>query len=168
MAKSKIISTVTETVTEKSTGEIIQNREVLTRRLPKEENFVKLYLNHITSLIGLPPSSAGVLLYIVREMPYTNEFVINPGIRKRIAIEVGIKSRTVSSVITSLVKKTLLVRVKDEQGIFMVNPMIFAKGNWSQIQEIQTTYTYRKNEMEISTKFKKKDEFQSSETNTNS
>lgn len=126
-------------------GEVVQTeREV---QVPKEPDFVKLYLNDIVLLKEIPQWVSGVLYSLLKHMNYQNEIVLNSSIKKRIAADIGIVPKTIDNALVTFVKKGILTR--QETGVYKANPYLFGKGDWNNIRKIRLQVEYGKNTKNI-------------------
>ena len=71
-------------------------------------------------------------------MSYNSDIVINAGLKRIIAKEIGIKEQSISNAITGFIKKDIMTRV--ETGIYMLNPELFAKGSWTDVRKLRNKY----------------------------
>jgi hypothetical protein len=75
-------------------------------------------------------------------MNYQGEIVINAAIKRDIARTLGVggskPEQVVSNSMTRLVKNDILFR--KDTGVYIANPHLFAKGEWSEIQELRDSY----------------------------
>jgi|SaaInlStandDraft_4_1057021.scaffolds.fasta_scaffold20456_1 hypothetical protein len=124
--------------TNHETGEIQSSESCTTIQIPQEPPFVKLYLDDIVRLNDLPKSSSKVLRGMIKYMSYNSDIVINAGLKRIIAKEIGIKEQSISNAITGFIKKDIMTRV--ETGIYMLNPELFAKGSWTDVRKLRNKY----------------------------
>lgn len=123
-----------------STGEInsIERRSVF--QIDKEPDYVKLYLKDIIRLKGLPPSTTMVLNALLQSMGYNNIIPAYSPIKKLICKDLNISVDTLNKAIDNLYKKGILIRL--DRGIYMADPELFGRGNWSEIKDIRMMITY--------------------------
>ncbi|RYE23022.1 MAG: hypothetical protein EOP45_07395, partial [Sphingobacteriaceae bacterium] len=120
------------------TGEVVQiEREI---QIPKEPDFVKLYLNDLVLLKEVPQWVSGILYSLLKHMNYQNEIVLNSSIKKRIAADLGIIPKTIDNALVTFVKKSILMR--QELGVYKANPYLFGKGDWNNIRKIRLQVEY--------------------------
>lgn len=159
--KQVIKQVVTETVDHNS-GEVYQKTTENISYLPTEPPFVKVYLDDIAKLYGLPKAGSNLLHCLLRKMDYDGIITLVAASKKRIADELSIKPQTVANNIQALIKADILKR--SGRGEFMFNPMLFAKGEWKNIYKqrnkyVELTLTYDINgERTISGKVKNQQE----------
>jgi hypothetical protein len=134
-------------------GEIIQTeREV---QIPKEPDFVKLYLNDLVLLKEIPQWVSGVLYALLQHMNYQNEIILNSSVKKRIAADLGIVPKTIDNALVTFVKKNILMR--QDIGVYKANPYLFGKGDWNNIRKIRLQVEYGKGVREIQSEITKGD-----------
>lgn len=120
------------------TGQVVQtDREI---RIPKEPDFIKLYLDDLVMLKDIPQWVSGILYALLKRMSYQNEIVLNATIKKRIATDIGITTRTIDNALVTFVKKNVLFRVGI--GVYQANPYLFGKGEWTNIRKIRLQVEY--------------------------
>jgi len=135
------------------TGEIIETERTI--KYPTEENYIKLYLDHLALLNNF--QSTDVIFSLLKYMNYKNEIVINSSIKRQIAEETGKKFQTINQLMTKLVQQEILLR--KDIGIYLFNPYIFGKGDWKDIynlrQSVELKITFSPDEISYKTKIKK-------------
>lgn len=136
MLRGKIIKE--NTTIDVSTGEIIkQSTESI---VPKEPNFIKLYLEDLVMLKDVPKWVSGILYELLKRMNYQNEIVLNSEIKRRIAGELEIVPKTIDNALVTFVKKKILIRTG--KGIYIANPYLFGKGDWNNVRGIRLSVSY--------------------------
>ena len=129
------------------TGEIqVTHRDSI---LPKEPDYVKLYLSDIQMLNNLPKWTDRILHELLRMMNYRNQIVLNSSIKKEIAAEFKIHIKTIDNALVMLVKQNILIR--KDKGLYLGNPLLFGKGEWKDIRELRLTIHYTKEGRTMST-----------------
>lgn len=126
-------------------GEIVQTEREI--QVPKEPDFIKLYINDLVLLKDIPQWVSGILYSLLKHMNYQNEIVLNSTIKKRIASESGIVPKTIDNALVTFVKKGILKR--QDTGVYQANPYLFGKGEWNNIRKIRLQIGYEKNIREI-------------------
>jgi hypothetical protein len=128
-------------ITDPKTGEVISEEVTAIRsHVPKEPNFIKLYLKDMCKLNDIPKTTNNVLNALLELCNYDNEIVLNSHIKKKIANNLDIKLQSLDNAITKLNKAEFLDRIG--RGTYMLNPNIFGKGKWSDVKELQITWDY--------------------------
>jgi hypothetical protein len=136
-----------------------QTREtVIVRKVEPEKDFVKLYLEDIARLKKLTLKEREVLDQILCRMDYENKVALATGTRIEICQAVGIfrtetekdtaqapEPREVSlnsfGVILNRLTKSEVIYRKGK-GVYLVNPYLFGKGRWTDIEKIRLTISY--------------------------
>ena len=136
--KSVTYRQITESV---DTNGVVNNTEVITKlKVQKAPEYVKLYLKDIVHLKDTPSGLNGVLYEIVSRLDYEGMVVINKSIKKIIAERVGRSLATVEKGIMEFSKKQVLIR--KDKGLYLINPYLFAKGDWTNIEKIRATISW--------------------------
>lgn len=124
-----------------------------------EPPYIKLYVDDIIKLYGLPKGDSNTLFELIKRMNYQGEIVINATVKRDIARILGVGGNKPEQVISNsmgkLVKSDILFR--KGTGVYITNPHIFAKGDWTEIQALRNAYIemkikYSSAGREISTK----------------
>ena len=120
------------------TGELVTtHRDAI---LPSEPDYVKLYLADIGILTGLPGAASSILHELLKLMDYKNRIVLNASVKREIAKELNISTKTIDNALGSLLKQNVLIR--KDIGLFLGNPQLFGKGEWKNIRELRLTVQY--------------------------
>lgn len=143
---------VTEQV-DKETGEVTNIKKRASFQVPREPDYVKLYVRDLIRLKDLPPSSGKVLMALLRSMGYNNIIPVYAPIKKMMCQDLGIKMNTLNKAIDNLYKKDILIRL--DRGIYIADPELFGRGAWENVRDIRMMITYNKDgKKEIETSFK--------------
>jgi hypothetical protein len=140
-------------IVDKETGESL--RTYSESILPREPDFVKLYLESVTKLNDVQGWTDPILYELLKLMNYRNEIVLNAAIKKRISAEIGISTRTIDNALSMLVKKDIILR--EDTGLYKGNPYLFGKGEWRDIRELRMTVVFNPQGQSISTEVMKGD-----------
>ena len=124
-----------EEITVDQNGEFKEGKSVKESRIESEPNFVKLYLQDILFFNGIPKGISSVLFGLLNYMGYDHRIFVNSAMKKIIAQQNGLTFRTVHQAITTLTKNKVLIR--EETGLYVVNPYLIGKGDWMNIKEIR-------------------------------
>lgn len=124
------------------TGEVVE--ETTVRRFKGDEpTYIKLYLQDIAYLHGLPTTAGDIMTELLKYVTYgTQEVVLNAAIKKRIAEAANVAVKTVDNRLQELVKKKIIDRVST--GTFILNPYLFGKGDWKTILELRNKNVHLK------------------------
>jgi hypothetical protein len=131
-----------ELVTNFETGEISSETVQTVVRTSKEPPYIKLYIDDVIRLYGLPKGESKILFELVKRMNYQGEIVINAAVKRDIAkkLELGgaKPEQVISNSMAKLVKNDILCR--KDTGVYITNPHVFAKGDWADIQDLRDSY----------------------------
>jgi len=140
------------------TGEITEEETLNVIKLPKEEDYVKIYIKHINYLNNLPNGIDTIIYALLKRINYDNEIYINNHLKKKIAEEIGLKVSTINMYITKLVNNDILIRI--DRGVYILNPIFYGKGKWKDILELrkklEITIEYQEGKYIIKHKYKTK------------
>lgn len=125
----------TQRTVDELTGEIIsQSSNVIElKALPKEPDYIKLYVDDLGKLHGIRPVAREVLLYVAAASGYDGVASITARRKASIALTIGTSVAVVSNALTDCIKAGLLRRVG--HGEYEPNPSLFARGSWADIRE---------------------------------
>ncbi|RZK44722.1 MAG: hypothetical protein EOO61_02795 [Hymenobacter sp.] len=140
-------------IVDKETGESIKTYSEAI--LPKEPDFIKLYLESITKLNDIQGWTDPILHELLKLMNYRNDIVLNAAIKKRMSAELGISTRTIDNALSMLVKKDIIFR--EDTGLYKGNPYLFGKGEWRDIRELRMKVVFNPQGQTISTEVRKGD-----------
>jgi len=133
------------------TGEIVEEVKHTTTRIPKEPNYIKVYIQAVGLLHNLPNSADKILFELIKYVNYDNEIIINKNVKERIAERLNISLSRVNMYISDLTKKNFLIR--KARGVYILNPYVFGKGNWKDIYELrkalQLNVIFKDNEIDV-------------------
>lgn len=137
----KLVSTHRQT--DALTGEVISETSTIhsVHKLPKEPEYIKLYVDHVAMLHGLKSGHRTILLYVAAMVGYDGFVVLNARRKEQIALSAGASIKSVENALSEFVKASLLRRVG--MGDFELNPFIFGKGEWKAIRERQESFVTR-------------------------
>jgi hypothetical protein len=120
----------------------ITQREVSSKKIPAEPNFIKLYLQDICKLNDLPKTSSKLLNELLKYSNYENLILLPAGIKKEIAKKLDTTVATLDNALSKLTKKEVLKR--EGTGMYRLNPFLFGKGSWANVSEIRVNWSYGK------------------------
>lgn len=159
--KKRVSKETLEKILDSSTGEVLQERFVQQVYQDKEPNYVKLYIDNLILLNGLPKGTTDTIVELLKYMSYENTIVLNSFIKKEIAESLGFKTvQSLDNNINKLVKKGILDRIG--RGTFRANAFLFGKGDWNDIKQIRFEIVFGKNGIEQKASFEYNEEVASS------
>jgi hypothetical protein len=140
MGSKKGLSRIEETRHYGSDGTQVVDIKTSAVLVEGEPPFVKLYLDDIVMLSDLPKSCSDVLFTLIQNsMTYGNKLLINNHVKKEIQSQLGYKTtQSVANAITKFVKADILKRI--DIGTYQLNPNLFAKGYWVDIQKLRAEW----------------------------
>lgn len=130
-------------------GEVKELSKKITYKVDKEPEFVKLYLDDIMLLKGLPKSHTAILYSLLRHINYADDkngqvVIVTSFVKKEILMENPeiLSTQTIMNAISNLKKKGILEDVG--RAAYRVNPRIIGKGEWRDIQNLRLSLFYDK------------------------
>lgn len=144
MSNKKSLQITESNVIDANTGEILSSTLQTNRtQYEQEPNYVKFYLQDVIRLKDLSASSNKVLHYIVSNMGYDNCFVAQKAIKMKMCKELDITLNTLNMQISNLKKAGILIPESQYgRGLYIVDPNLFARGNWKDIKQLRMTIHY--------------------------
>ena len=134
---SKVYKTIETEILDKETGEVISNKSETEKIIfEKEPPFVKLYIDDIVLLNRLPEGVAGVLYDIVSNMGYNNLYIAHQTLKEISCKKLGLSLNTYNQYISKLKSAGILIAMRG-RGLYLVNPKLFAKGEWKDIRSLR-------------------------------
>ncbi len=127
-------------VIDSETGELIEYISETKGIIPREPDYVKLYLADISYLNALPKGITGILYELLRKMDYEGRIILNAGLKREIALTLGTTVQNIENAISKFSKKNILMR--KDTGIYLANPWLFGKGKWENIRQIRLNVIY--------------------------
>jgi hypothetical protein len=138
--KKKIISSEIRTIVDYKTGEVTEMESFSKRQIEREPDYVKIYLKDIIRIKDLPSGMEKVLLSFIKCMSYTNIILTYLPVKKIIAAELDISISYVNKCIDSFIKADIFLKM--DRGIYLVDPELFGRGKWENIEKIRLSITY--------------------------
>lgn len=109
----------------------------------KEPDYIKLYIDGIDVFNSMTKTTSSILMHILKTMTYANTDMgqvveITAWRKKIIADSLDIKINTIDKTLMDLVKSNILKKIG--RGIYQVNPNIFGKGEWKNINSLRENF----------------------------
>ena len=139
MAVKKVVREKIENVVDFQTGEITNKTVTSVDNFPSEPQYVKMYIEDLCSLKGVPNADQSVLRTLLLRLDFEGYVYLSPRYRKAICNQLDISEKTLRNRLASLVKANLIISVS--RGEYMVNPNYFARGNWKNVCEQRKAFS---------------------------
>lgn len=152
---AKVTNTISRTVVDED-GQITYQEEEKVINWGTEPNYIKVYLNTILYLKDLPKGLNSILYAFLKRMSYGNQLVINAALKRQIAKELELSLSSINNAISKFVKGELLIR--EDTGLYKVNPHLFGKGDWKDIAKIRLEVTFDTEGKTIMSEIERKEE----------
>lgn len=140
-------------------GEEISSVEDSVYRYDSEPPHIKIYLKDILYLADMPGRYNSLLRALFGRVGWDNRIVLNAALKRIIAKEIGSTDATIDNYLGDLVKGEILIR--EDKGLFVLNPFYFGKGKWKQIEDLRITLNYTPKGRTFATTITYKDEIAS-------
>jgi hypothetical protein len=137
--RSKTNTTLTSQTVNIETGEVIETTNK-TISFEREPDFIKLYLDDMTRILDLNLSEQKTMFALLRKMNYDCEIILTTLIRKDLLNVLKMPLNTFKHSIANLVEKGIMLRKANNH--YLVNPRLFARGSWNDIQKIRMSVIY--------------------------
>lgn len=136
----RITKTATKIIADSQTGEILHSELSTTSVVPSEPNFVKMYVQDISTLLKITKSDNAVLLCLLRYMNYENVVYLVIDVKKDIMKDINMPLNTLNDSIRNLREAGIIIR--HSLGKYIINPTLFARGRWENINKIKLEIEY--------------------------
>lgn len=140
MGKKKVVFEESSFFIDAETGAI---KDVTRRQVTKQEtedNFLKLYVKDMSMLYELNRTEMCVLYELLRKTDYENIVSLNSYMRSKIAEDLNIKANTITIALKGLCNSSLIKKIA--LNTYLINPNVFARGNWSNVKELRVQFSY--------------------------
>lgn len=121
------------------TGEIKSETSTSSQNYGKEPPYIKLYIDDLTTVLKIPNAQRNVLDLMLRKLDYEGYIALSTRYKKEMAKKLEISDQSLRNNISKLVK-TGVIR-SSSYGEYMVNPHLFARGEWKNIVEQRRQFT---------------------------
>ena len=137
------------------TGEIRESTTTKTIKIPSEPPFVKLYLADMCKMYDIPKIGNNVLNELLKLTNYNNEIILNSTIKKRIEKSLILKRGILDNNLNKLKKANILK--SEERGVYQLNPNLFGKGSWHDINKLRVIWDYSEKGRKVTSEIEKND-----------
>ncbi|MED3202188.1 replication/maintenance protein RepL [Bacillus toyonensis] len=151
---AKVTNTISRTVVNED-GQITHQEEEKVINWGTEPNYIKVYLDTILYLKDLPKGLNSILYAFLKRMSYGNQLVVNAALKRQIAKELELSLSSINNAISKFVKGELLIR--EDTGLYKVNPHLFGKGDWKDIAKIRLEVVFDSEGKTIMSEIEKKE-----------
>lgn len=138
----QIISRITREILDSSTGEMLAEERIEKRRVSREPDFIKLYLDDIMLLSDIPKQKSDIMYLLLKKMNYDNEITIVHAHKAEISEKLNCSLINIDKTLKILCDKGILRR--KYRGVYEANPYLFGKGRWEDIEALRLQIDYQK------------------------
>ena len=139
--EQKIIYVENSLMADSQTGEVISAKSKKVVKIPQEPDYVKLYLNAVMYISDMPEGISSVMSSILKRMPFADKkqkVVLTKSIKQDIAEELNVSESYVRKSIALLTKGNMILHTGSVRSCcYIINPHIFGRGEWKDIEELQ-------------------------------
>lgn len=108
-----------------------------------EPDFVKLYIKHFGSVMGLGKNDSPVLYNLLSYMGYDHKIYVTGEMKQSIGETVGFAKTSAAKLAEQSIKRireaNIICRQPKTRGVYFVNPYLIGKGRWDDIKRMQET-----------------------------
>ena len=138
---------VNQVITQKvdhSTGEIVESEKEDIIKVPQTPDFVMTFTQDIGFIANISSAASKLLFGILVKIDRANEIVLVKETKEIIAEMVGLKTSTVSKLVTELYQAKVLLKKNSNSrsGVYVLNPYFFGKGRWVNINKLRMLVEY--------------------------
>lgn len=166
--KKQVVYNTTNTIIDKTTGEILRQDTEQKTRTTTEPAFIKIYYKAMLAVNGIEGLPLDFVLALASVITYCNDdspiYFYNNKTNRRMIAECCLKKdgKPISdNMVARYIKKakdlSLLFDTGDK-GIYMVNACMLAKGHWKNISKLQASFDFTGNKWERIMEIQEKNE----------
>lgn len=138
---------VNQVITQKvnhSTGEVIESEKEDIVKVPQTPDFVMTFTQDIGFIANISSAASKLLFGILVKIDRANEIILVKETKEIIAEMVGLKTSTVSKLVTELYQAKVLLKKNNNSrsGVYVLNPYFFGKGRWVNINKLRMLVEY--------------------------
>lgn len=128
------------------TGEVKEEIRRGSYRYETEPGYIKLYLEDLLKLTSGMKSYTKVLLYLMKHCSFASDeqaqcVQLSTGVKKMMMQELGYKSlQVIDNCLLGLKRAGIIMGVAE--GLYMLNPKYFGRGDWRDISKLRMTIDY--------------------------
>lgn len=124
-----------------ATGEVTNTTSRKLSKVKRTPDFIMLFTKHVAFLEHLLKGETAVLSEILSKyVGIENLLNMSPAIRAAITRKLEVDKSYVNKAISGLVKKEIII--KDQDGLAYLNPHLFGKGNWEDVNQLRHEIAY--------------------------
>lgn len=121
-------------------GQVKESKTDQLKKIPATPDFVMAFTRDMGYLRDLTGGASKLLFGLMQVVDRNNEITLNKARKKRISEATGISLSSIDSTLNQLKKKDVILQV--ERGIYQLNPYLFGKGKWKNINKMRMSIEY--------------------------
>lgn len=109
----------------------------------QEPPYIKLYMRDVSYMRDMPNGLMKVVYSLTRYANVTDQglqILLPSGLKNKLSEELGINRKSFNNALTKLCKGKIIRRI--DTGVYELNPYLFGKGEWKDIEKIRATWEY--------------------------
>jgi len=138
---SKVVRIESFTDIDHQTGEVMRESKVHSTNFVAEPPYIKMYLDDLTQIMEIPSGPRAVLDLMLQKLDYEGYITLSTRYRRQIAETLGIKDQSLRNHILALTKSKIISN--SGRGEYLVNPFLFARGDWKRVCEMRHEFTLK-------------------------
>lgn len=124
-------------------GETKSTQDAKSISVETQPDFVKMYVKDVGMLMGIGCKKHQLLFVLLTKMDYANQLFTLPDVRLFVKRTVGIEEGTLRKYIVDFCEKGIMT--KKTTNVYLVNPFLFGKGKFCDIEKIRMSVVYDEN-----------------------
>jgi hypothetical protein len=136
---SNVIRLERTTEIDYTTGEITRESTTSSENYGKEPPYIKLYIDDLTTVLKIPNAQRNVLDLMLRKLDYEGYMALSTRYKKEMAKILNISDQSLRNSLSKLTKTGIIK--SSSYGEYLVNPNLFARGEWKTIVEQRKQFT---------------------------
>ena len=138
---SKVVRIESFTDIDHQTGEVMRESKVHSTNFVAEPPYIKMYLDDLTQIMEIPSGPRAVLDLMLQKLDYEGYITLSTRYRRQMAETLGIKDQSLRNHILALTKSKIISN--SGRGEYLVNPFLFARGDWKRVCEMRHESTLK-------------------------
>jgi len=127
-------------ITVDENGQVLESVSEVVTKTPQTPDFVMAFTRDLGYLQNISGGASKLLFGLIASVDRNNEITLNMARKKRIAVQTGLKLSSLNGLLAQLKKKEVILST--ERGIYILNPFLFGKGKWKNVQKMRMTIEY--------------------------
>ena len=122
------------------TGAVIESKNDSLVKIPQTPDFVMAFTRDLGYLKNISGGASKLLFGLIQSVDRNNEITLNKARKNKIAQNCGLKENSIDALLNQLKKKEVVIQI--DRGIYQLNPYLFGKGKWKNVQKMRMEIEY--------------------------